>query len=143
MTEIGWREYVNLPELGISNLAAKIDTGARTSALHATQIRPYQKQGEDWIEFLFSSDEHMTERCHAPLVEYREVKNTGGVPESRPIIKTLLVINGRRWRIEVSLTDRENMGYELILGRTAVRRRKLHINPGKSWLTGKPSANSS
>ena len=135
VTEIGWREFVDLPDLGIRHFRAKIDTGARTSAIHATRQKLLEQDGADWVEFHVPvPGTPRTTRCRARLVESRAIKNTSGVPEDRYVIETTLVMGGRRWPIEVSLADRENMGFDLILGRTAIRRRRILVNPGKSYL---------
>lgn len=135
VTEIGWREFVDLPDLGISRFRAKIDTGARTSAIHATRQKIVAQDGADWVEFHVPvPGTPRTTRCRARLVEFRAIKNTSGIPEDRYVVETTLVLGGRRWPIEVSLADRENMGFDLILGRTAIRRRRLLVNPGKSYL---------
>lgn len=136
---IGWREMVGLPDLGITTLRAKIDTGARTSALHAVDLVEFEQDGARWIEFRIPQPGKLrSERCAAPLVDERQIKNTSGVPEDRYVIETLLVFGQRRWRIEVSLADREQMEFDLILGRTAIRRRKLLVDPGRSFLVGPP-----
>lgn len=135
VTEIGWREFVDLPDLGIRHFRAKIDTGARTSAIHATRQNILKQDGVDWVEFHVPvPGTPRTTRCRARLVESRAIKNTSGVPEDRYVVETTLVMGGRRWPIEVSLADRENMGFDLILGRTAIRRRRILVNPGKSYL---------
>jgi hypothetical protein len=140
-TEIGWREVIGLPNLDIPELHAKIDTGARTSALNATVIRELDQDGERWIEFVvtFTEDRH-TQHCRAPIADRRAIKNTGGVPEMRYIVHTDLTLGERRWQIELSLTDREPMRYDLILGRTALRNRRICINPGRSFLTRLPAS---
>jgi hypothetical protein len=132
---IGWRETVALPDLGIAEAVAKIDTGARTSALHATRIRHFERDGSPWVRF------HVPHAvlaeavdCEAPLVDSREIKNTSGVPEERLVISTRLVLGGRKWTIDVSLADRAAMSMPLILGRTAIRRRGIVVNPGRSFL---------
>ncbi|MCH9809494.1 MAG: ATP-dependent zinc protease [Alphaproteobacteria bacterium] len=136
---IGWREWVGLPELGIASLKAKIDTGARTTALHAVDLRPCERNGEKWIEFRVPLPGlTTTDRCRAPVVDEREIKNTSGVPERRYVIETVLVLGNRHWHIEVSLTDRENMEFETIIGRTAIRRHALLVDPGRSFLCGSP-----
>lgn len=133
--EIGWREFVDLPDLGIEKFRAKIDTGARTSALHATRQKLLDIDGEEWVEFHVPvPGTSGTKRYRARLVDQRAIKNTSGNPENRYIIKTTLRLGKRRWAIEVSLADRENMGFDLILGRTAIRRHRLLVNPGKSYL---------
>ena len=139
ITEIGWREWIGLPDLSISSLRAKIDTGARTSALHATSQRLLEISGKEWVEFHVPvPGTSRSTRCRAPLIARRQIKNTSGVAEERLIIETRLVLGNKAWPIEVSLANRDNMGHELILGRTAVRRRRLLINPGRSYLAGPP-----
>ncbi len=140
VTTIGWREWIDLPELGINNVRAKIDTGARTAALHAEDIEAFERDGEDWVRFALASTEPAGEWriCEAPVADVRAIKNTSGVPEERYIINTSMRLGGRRWRIDVSLANRAQMGFELILGRTSIRRRKLVVNPGRSFLAGAP-----
>lgn len=141
MSEIGWREYVGLPDLEVVSLRAKVDTGARTSALHAVDLVTFEKDGEPWIEFhVPRRGSPRRQRCATRIVDERLIKNTGGVAERRYVIETTLVLGQRRWRVEVSLADRKNMGFDLILGRTAIRRRRLLVNPGRSFLAGPPSA---
>lgn len=138
---IGWREMVGLPELGVSALRAKIDTGARTSALHAIDLKPFEKDGAQWIGFhVAQRGQPRSRRCSARVIDERQIKNTSGVSEQRYVIETLLVLGQRRWRIEVSLANREQMGFELILGRTAIRRRRLLVDPGRSFLAGPPDS---
>lgn len=139
-TEIGWREFIGLPDLGIPKFRAKIDTGARTSALHATNLKLVEGDGETTVQFHVPvPGTPRTTRCVCPLVDRRAIKNTSGQPEERYIIRTTLVLGKRRWPIEVSLADREKMGFDLILGRTAVRNRKILVNPGRSYLAGLPA----
>jgi hypothetical protein len=135
--EIGWREYVGLPDLGVSSMRAKIDTGARTSALHAAGIERFQRDGRDWVRFAPLAG-GQRERCEAPIVHHRHIKNTGGSSEERPIIETTLVLGRYRWLVEVSLTNRDNMEFDLIVGRTAVRRYRMVVNPGRSYIAGLP-----
>jgi hypothetical protein len=137
--ELGWRESVGLPGLGINNLRAKIDTGARTSALHAVDLQVQEQDGERWIDFhVPHPGTPRSTRCKARLVDERPIKNTSGVPEIRYVVETILVLGKRHWRIEVSLADREKMEFDLILGRTAIRNRQLLVNPGRSFLAGPP-----
>lgn len=137
--EIGWRERVALPDLGIDAIKAKVDTGARTSALHAVIEREYERDGARWLDFLAPApDMKHLRRQSCPLIDIREVKNTSGVPEARHVIKTTLVIGRRHWLIELTLTDRENMTFDLILGRTAIRSHHMCVHPGRSFLAGKP-----
>ncbi|WP_116085051.1 RimK/LysX family protein [Tropicimonas sp. IMCC34011] len=135
-TVIGWRERAGLPDLGIPELIAKIDTGARTSAIHATRIVPFERDGEAWVRF------HVPHAglprafdCEAVLLDRREITNTSGSPELRHVISTGLVIAGRRWKIELSLAHRGGMRHPIILGRTAIRKRNILVDAGRSFMT--------
>lgn len=136
---IGWRERIALPDLGIPLVVAKIDTGARSSAIHATRIRPFDRDGRAWVRFHIPHSSGLR-ACdvEAPLIDRRAVKNTSGQPQTRPVIETTLHLGTRRWRIEMTLADRTNMSLPLILGRTALRRHRLLVDPGRSWLAGHP-----
>jgi hypothetical protein len=135
---IGWREWVFLPDLGASAIKAKIDTGARTSALHAYRVEPFRRAGELWLSFelypLQRSD-RLKVRCEVRAVDERVVRNSGGQVERRYIIKTTLKLGERVWPIELALTNRDQMGFRMLLGRTALGRGVL-IEPGRSFLTG-------
>jgi hypothetical protein len=136
---IGWREYIALPDLGLARVHAKIDTGARTSSLHAMQIKQFERDGAPWVRFHIPHHSGLRARdCEAPLVDERAVKNTSGTPESRLVISTLLVIGRRRWHIDVTLADRGGMTMPIILGRTAIRRHGILVDPGRSNLVGPP-----
>lgn len=133
---IGWRERIGLPELGLPRLTAKIDTGARTSALHATRIRQFDKDGARWVRFHIPHSSGLQARdCEAPLIETRAIRNTSGVDQDRLVIETRLEIAGRGWPIEVSLADRANMSHPIILGRTAIRKHGILIDAGRSFMT--------
>lgn len=137
--EIGWREVVGLPDLGIVELHAKIDTGARTSALHAVDLDVEDTGGQPWVSFAIPQPgKHSAERHRARVIDHRMIKNTSGVPEHRYVVRTTLVLGRRHWQIEVSLADREQMGLDMILGRTAIRGRRILVNPGRSFLAGPP-----
>lgn len=137
--EIGWRELIGLPDLGISQLRAKIDTGARTSALHAVDVSVFEDDGIRFVRFHVPLPGQPRNTRHtARIIDDRQIKNTSGVPQHRYVIETTLVLGNRHWRIEVSLADREKMEFDLILGRTAIRKRGLVVNPGSSYLLGVP-----
>ncbi len=139
-TEIGWREIVGLPTLEIAALHAKIDTGARTSALNAVIIRELDHAGEKWVEFdVLFTEGRRVQHCLAPVAARREIKNTSGISELRYVIETQLTLGSRQWQIELSLADRESMKFDLILGRTALRNRRICVNPGRSFLSGPPT----
>lgn len=139
-TLVGWREHVGLPQLGFASLKAKVDTGARTSALHARVARIFDDEaGKAQVEFhTFRSRGKLGAKHICPLIDQRDVKNTSGVPETRCVISTQLVIGSRHWAIEVTLTDREQMAFDLILGRTALRTHRICVHPGRSFLAGPP-----
>jgi len=137
--EVGWREWIALPEFGIEQLKAKLDTGARTSALHAVDIETYTDGGDRHVAFRIPLGEPDDwKRCTAVVLDEREIKNTSGRAERRLIIGTTLIMGRRRWHIEFSLADRKEMEFETILGRTALRRHGFLVNPGRSFLLGLP-----
>ena len=136
MLVVGWRERVDLPLLGLSNLKAKIDTGARTSALHATDIETFERDGIPWVRFhtRFDDDSIDTD-VECPIHDQRDIKNTSGIPETRIVIRTKFRIGKRLWAIDLSLTERSDMKFRMIVGRTALRKRHILVDPSKSNLT--------
>ena len=136
---IGWQEHIALPDFDIASMKAKIDTGARTSALHAVDLDTFQRGEENWISFhIPRPGVKRNSRSEARIADHRAIRNTSGVSETRYVIETMLVLGRRRWTIEVSLADREEMAFDIILGRTAIRRRRILVAPGKSYLVGAP-----
>ena len=134
---IGWREWVALPELGVTSIKAKVDSGARTSCLHTAEYEIFQKDGSDWVRFIVHPIKRHTEveiRTEVPVSDYRIVRDSGGHEERRPFIKTTLKIGSHLWPIEVSLSNRENMKFRMLLGRTGITGRAL-IDCSKSYLT--------
>jgi hypothetical protein len=131
---IGWREWVSLPELGLENVKAKIDTGARSSALHAFNLRTFDVDGITRVRF----DVHPMQRggptvaVEAEVVDMRRVRNPGGRREYRPVIRTPVSVLGRTWEIDITLTPRWGMGFRMLLGRQAVRHHFL-VDPGRSF----------
>ncbi len=133
---IGWRETIALPQLGISKIKAKIDTGARTSVLHAFHIQTSDRNGKKIIRFQvhpFQRDSKTTVTAEAELLEYREVRNSGGIAQLRPVILTEVELGGEKWSLELTLTNRDVMGFRMLLGRQAIRRKFL-VDPGKSFI---------
>lgn len=136
---IGWREWAALPELGVRNIKAKVDTGARTSALHAFAVRPFKKNGKDWIHFHvhpLQRNDKLVKVCACPVHDYRWVTNSGGHREQRFVIKTRLRLGEEEWPIEVTLTDRDQMGFRMLAGRTAIVGRMV-VDPAKSFCLGR------
>lgn len=136
---IGWREWVGLPLLGISTIKAKIDTGARTSALHAFSLEPFNENGISKIRFAIHPFQHNIDNivyCVADIVDRRFVTDSGGHEEERYVIQTLITIAGQTWPIEITLTERENMLFRMLLGRSALRKRYI-VNPARSFLASK------
>lgn len=135
---VGWREWLSLPSLGIARIKAKIDTGARTSALHTHDFTVFQLDGNDWVRFhihpIVGQDELEIE-CEAPVVAFRSVKDSGGHVEQRPFIRATVAMASRRWPVELSLTNRESMKFRMLLGRTAMEGHVL-VAPGASYLAG-------
>lgn len=132
---IGWRERISLPEFGIEHIPAKIDTGARTAALHAVDQTVFEVDGERWVEFMIPvHNRRSSGRVRTRVVDEREIKNTGGIPERRLIVRTQLLLGRHRWLIDVSLANRAKMEFDLILGRTAIRKRGILVDPGHSYL---------
>lgn len=132
---VGWREVVTLPDLGLHDIKAKIDTGARTTALHASDIREIEHDGAPHVEFVPDHGALEPARAvRAALVHEREIKNTSGTPERRYIILTRLVIEDREVPIELSLTDRAGMTFPIILGRSALCAVNAIVDPSSSWL---------
>lgn len=133
---IGWREWVAFPELGIDKIKAKIDTGARTSALHAFALKVVSENGKMRIQFDIHPLQHNTstiKTCIADVIDKRLVSDSGGHIEERYVIQTPIVIANYGWLIEVTLTERETMLFRLLLGRSALKRRFV-VNPGRSFL---------
>ena len=133
---IGWREQIAIPELGIPEIKAKIDTGARSSALHAFDVETFERDGKQMVRFKvhpYQRDSQQTVTAEAELLDQRHVRNSGGSAQLRPVIHTIVELGGTRWSIELTLTNRDVMGFRMLLGREAVRRRFL-VDAGKSFL---------
>ena len=141
LTAMGWREWVQLPELGIKRVKSKVDSGARSSSLHAEQIELFETRGQMGVRFLVLPLQRSRLRavaCHALLHDERYVKSSNGSRELRPVIRTAVSWGGQIWEIDITLTSRDLMGFRMLLGREAVRRRHL-IDTGRSYLGGRPS----
>lgn len=139
MLTFGWREWVKLPDLGLPAIKAKVDTGARTSALHAFNLRPFIENGIQRIEFSIhpiQRDLNTVSICQADVLDQRTVSDSGGHKEERWVIKTSLMIGSHTWPIEMTLTARDNMRFRMLLGRTALENKAL-VDASASYLVGK------
>jgi len=137
---IGWREWVRLPDFGIKSIKAKVDTGARSSSLHAFDLQEFKRDGERWVRF----NVHPVQRkrvnvvnVEAKILEFRSVRSSSGKAAVRPVIVTDLELLGHRWTVELTLANRDAMGFRMLLGREAIRKRFV-VDVGRSYYGGRP-----
>jgi hypothetical protein len=138
---LGWREWVALPDLDLPAFKVKVDTGARTSAIHAHNVERYSENGIKMVSFSVlpvQRKQSIVRRCSAPLVDIRDVTDSGGHTETRHVIATRLELAGVTKEIEITLTERRDMLFRMLLGRTALAEDFL-VNPALSFTCGRRS----
>lgn len=135
---IGWREWVALPDFGVPRIKAKVDTGARTSVLHAFRTHEFVEADTLWARFEIHPEQRSSRDSRtviAPVVEHRRIRSSNGTVQNRPVIRTTLEILGQQFTIDLTLTNRDEMGFRMLIGRAALRRRFL-VDPTRSYYGG-------
>jgi hypothetical protein len=136
---LGWREWVELPDLKLGRIKAKVDTGARTSCLHAFELEPFEKDAKLWVRFkvhpVQRDDSHVVD-CEAPVSDQRPVTDSGGNTEQRYVIVTRLRLGTWEGPVEMTLTSRDTMRFRMLIGRTTMKAGGFVVNPSLSYLTG-------
>ncbi|MGX7666598.1 30S ribosomal protein S6--L-glutamate ligase [Flavobacterium pedocola] len=138
---VGSEEWCSFPSLGIPVIKARVDSGAKTSALHATNITPFERNGENWVKFDINPIQNNLKaviHCETLLIDKRVVKSSSGYREQRYVIRTPLEIGGSTWEVELTLTNRDSMGFRMLLGREAMSGRIL-VDPEQKYLLGQPT----
>ncbi|RUO71830.1 ATP-dependent zinc protease [Idiomarina ramblicola] len=137
MTTIGWQEWGALPELHINPIHMKVDTGAKTSCLHAFKLEPFERDGQEWLRiFMHPEQGSLREQvCEAPVFDKREVTDSGGHTETRYVIRTRLQLGKFDEAVELTLTNRDTMKFRMLLGRQAMRGQFI-VDPQASHLLG-------
>ena len=136
---IGWREWVGLPDYGVPLIKAKVDTGARTSAIHAFRLEEFLEADTLWARFEIHPDQRTSEGAivvTAPIIEYRKIRSSNGVVQNRPVVRTTLEALDLRIPIDLTLTKRDEMGFRMLIGRAALRKRFL-VDPTRSYCGGR------
>ena len=137
---IGWREWVALPELGVRWIKAKVDSGARSSSLHAVDLCEFERQGEKWVRFCIHPVQRKSDRlveAEARVLEFRSIRSSSGKATIRPVIVTNVKMLGVVFPVELTLANRDEMSFRMLLGREAFRRRFV-VDAGGSYYGGKP-----
>jgi len=138
-TIIGWREWLALPDIGLPGIKAKVDTGARTSALHAYFVEPFQENGRALVRFgvhPLPRRSSVNRICQAPVKECRLVTDSGGHREERYVIETTIRLGALSFVTEVTLTNRDTMKFRMLLGRSALQQIGAMVDPVRSYLLG-------
>lgn len=138
---VGWREWLALPALGIERLQCKIDSGARTSALHALDVEPFRQGGRAHVRFRLyplHGDERTSVRCSAPISDQRQIRSSNGLRERRFVIETPMILGSIRQEIEITLADRSPMRFGMLLGRQSLIDGGWLVDPARAFVNGRP-----
>ncbi len=137
--EIGWCEMVDIPSLGLAGVHAKMDTGAATSSIHATRVKPVERNGKPCVEFWFRLNAgEKPKRYEAPVIDRRAVRSSNGEKQDRYVIAAQFCFGTLCWNGQLTLANRRSMAFPLLIGRRALRRGFL-VNSGRRWVLGKPA----
>jgi len=135
--EIGWCELIDLPEFGVINLDAKVDTGAATSSLHATRIKPFEKDGQQFVQFTIPMGSGVADHhCEARVYGQRRIKSSNGVMQTRYVVETVMKLGPLEWVGHMTLANRQSMIFPVLIGRRALKRGFL-VNSAKRWMLGR------
>ncbi|MEM7783015.1 MAG: RimK/LysX family protein [Planctomycetota bacterium] len=137
---IGWREWIGLPDFGVKNIKVKVDTGARSSAIHVFDLKEFDRDGSAWVKFKIHPQQRKSDKtilCEAKILDYREIRSSSGVAVRRPVIQTTIRLLNETLPVELTLANRDQMGFRMLLGRQAVRHHFI-VDPGGSYYGGKP-----
>ena len=137
---IGWREWLKLPDLGVKSIKVKVDTGARSSALHVFDMEAFERDDEEWVKFSIHTSQRSGKsvvESEAKVLEYRSIKSSSGKASMRPVIITNVTLLDETFPVELTLANRDEMGFRMLLGRQAMRRRFL-VDPSGSYYNGRP-----
>ncbi len=138
LSPVGWREWVRVPELGIEAIKAKVDTGAKTSSLHAFRLKSFEQDGAPHVRFQVHPVQRKSKptiECEWPVYEFRKVRSSSGHETLRPVILVEVEVAGRCYKIELTLANRDQMGFRMLLGRQALRKRFV-VDSGRSYVGG-------
>ena len=132
---VGWKEEAKLSELNIAPIKVKVDTGAKTSSLHAFDIKAYEKEGVTYVKFKTSPYKRHPKKiveCNSEVIDYRKIKSSNGQTQLRYVIRSPITIGNRTWDIDITLADRKKMRYKMLLGREAMR--DITVSPHESYI---------
>lgn len=135
--EIGWCELIDIPGLGVKNLHAKVDTGAATSSLHATRIKPFEKDDQQFVKFTIPMGSGIADyHCEARVYGQRRIKSSNGVMQTRYVVETVMKLGPLEWVGHMTLANRQSMIFPVLIGRRALKRGFL-VNSAKRWMLGR------